>query len=258
MALEPLLRRLQVADEALESAWREGGQGASANAKETLLLMERSVAELKAAQATLPADDRARAVARCEAYERKVLAHRSALQASAEEAARGQLLQGSGGSEGGVRRRQQPTSKEEGQRQEMNKLAETRDQLRNQYERMQGIATSLQEDSSKLRKTQDQYNTYESKLQYASQRLGQLKRKMDEDSRYIWWSFIFFLTVSGYICLKRLKVFKMLYLGGSLAVWSGSTVFSVLQGLFLRLTALYEAFCELLGIPSLLDTAQAS
>ena len=37
--------------------------------------------------------------------------------------------------------------------------------------------------------------------------------KTEEDSRYIWWSFYFFMAVVAYIVLRRLKVFKMIYYG---------------------------------------------
>jgi len=255
MAHEPLLRRLREADEALESAWRQGGRAVDASAKETLLLMERTMRELRAALATLPAEQRARASEQCEVYERKLVNHRAALQAAAQESSRGQLLNADAGGDGVRRRKQQPGSREEGQQQELCKLSEARDQLRNEFERMKGIGSDLEEHSGKLRMTQDQYHMYDSKLAYASQRLGQLKKKMDEDSRYIWWSFYFFLSVAAYIFLKRLKVFKMMYLGGSLAVWSGSSAFSLVQGFFLRLASLYDGLCELLGIPSVLDTA---
>merc|ERR1712224_40352 len=38
----------------------------------------------------------------------------------------------------------------------------------------------------------------------AKQVLGQLKRRTEEDSKYIWWSFGFFISCVVYIILKRI------------------------------------------------------
>merc|ERR1712228_207179 len=96
--------------------------------------------------------------------------------------------------------------------------------------------------------TQDQYRIYEEKLDSASKVLGHLKRKTEEDSKYIWYSFISFLFVVAWIVLRRLKVFRMLYWGGSWAMWSGTSVWGLGRSAVTRLGSFYQSFCELLGI----------
>merc|ERR1712032_778336 len=93
-----------------------------------------------------------------------------------------------------------------------------------------------------------------SRLDHAAKLLGNLKRKTEEDTKYIKWSFMFFLSVVAYIVLKRLKVFRLMYLGASWTMWSGASAASFLQRCGTQLVDWYRGFCQLVGIPSMSDS----
>merc|ERR1712019_230952 len=109
------------------------------------------------------------------------------LQNRAQEQAHGKLL------ESRRTKKSQPQSREEGERAQVVQLAETRNQMLTEFERFQDLTASLAGQSKTMSATQDQYQEYESKLKQASQKLGQLKRKMEDDTKYIWYSFSFFI-----------------------------------------------------------------
>merc|ERR1712232_1160137 len=100
---------------------------------------------------------------------------------------------------------------EENNRAEVQKLTQTRDRMRNVVGQMETGMEHLEVSSKSIGSTQDQYRIYDEKLASASAVLGHLKKKTEQDSKYIWWSFLFFISVVVYIVLKRLKVFKLMF-----------------------------------------------
>ncbi|CAK9075060.1 unnamed protein product [Durusdinium trenchii] len=120
-------------------------------------------------------------------------------------------------------------TQEEAEHNEVLELKNARDQMRNQLDRMHYVNENLQDSSRTIGKTKDAMQEYDSKLASAAKALGQLKRKTEEDSRYIWWSFYFFIGVVAYIVLRRLKVFKMIYYGISFGMWSTGSVLEAVQ-----------------------------
>jgi hypothetical protein len=71
---------------------------------------------------------------------------------------------------------------------------------------MRSTAGVIDETSRTIGNVNDKYSEYKTKLASAANRLKELKTKMENDDKYIYYSFIFFLSVSGYIFLKRVKV----------------------------------------------------
>eukprot|EP00439_Symbiodinium_sp_Y106_P050373 s2483_g6.t1 len=134
-------------------------------------------------------------------------------------------------------------SAEDAERSEVLALQAARDKMQEELHRMQ--YESLEGSSSTIGKTQTAMQEYDSKLASAAKALGQLKRRMEEDSRYIWWSFYFFLAVVAYIVLRRLKVFKMMYYGASWTAWSGNTVLGTVQSIYLQLLGQPEVLQEI-------------
>ncbi|CAL1130863.1 unnamed protein product [Cladocopium goreaui] len=151
--------------------------------------------------------------------------HRVALQQLRSRTDRAELLGD------GAKKRQvlKAKTQAEAEHSEVLELKSARDEMRNQLERMHYVNENLQDSSRTIGKTQDALQEYDSKLASAAKALGQLKRKTEEDSRYIWWSFYFFMAVVAYIVLRRLKVFKMIYYGISFGLWSTNNVLDVLQ-----------------------------
>lgn len=121
------------------------------------------------------------------------------------------------------------TSQDANDRAEVSSLLRSRDKMSETFGRMSAVGDILDGSSQRLSQANDQLVEYGSKLDSASKVLGNLKRKSEEDSRYIWWSFLFFLSVVAYIVLRRLKVFRMLFFGASWGAWSGTKVAEILQ-----------------------------
>ncbi|CAL1130864.1 unnamed protein product [Cladocopium goreaui] len=121
--------------------------------------------------------------------------HRVALQQLRSRTDRAELLGD------GAKKRQvlKAKTQAEAEHSEVLELKSARDEMRNQLERMHYVNENLQDSSRTIGKTQDALQEYDSKLASAAKALGQLKRKTEEDSRYIWWSFYFFMAVVAYI-----------------------------------------------------------
>merc|ERR1712048_1137876 len=109
---------------------------------------------------------------------------------------------------------------------EVAESSRTRDQMAYVVNQMETTLGHLERDSKRLREGQAAVDRYAEKLDSASKVLGHLKKKTEEDSRYILWSFGFFMSVVAYIVLRRLKVFKMLYFGASTTWWASSSTAS--------------------------------
>merc|ERR1712048_949036 len=126
---------------------------------------------------------------------------------------------------------------------EVAESSRTRDQMAYVVSQMETTLGQLEGDSKRLREGQAAVDRYAEKLDSASKVLGHLKKKTEEDSRYILWSFGFFMSVVAYIVLRRLKVFRLLYFGASSTWWAGSTTAGVIGSVFTRLADVYESFC---------------
>jgi len=125
---------------------------------------------------------------------------------------------------------------------------------RNMQFRSEQMAENLQGLERKqetLREVKGAYQTYSDVFKSASKVLGHLKKSAEQDARYIWYSFYFFLGVCAFIVLKRLKILKMIYV----------TLFSILAPVvqpaidFILdiLKNLYITLCHTLDIPCLFD-----
>lgn len=225
MALTGLLRELQDYDEILASELRESASFGRVDVRETLLQMERSLRSLKSQLGSVPAEQRTQISNRCKDFERHLQGHRQSLERRSHDVSRTRLFNGKPSA------KVKPTTHEENEREEVRSLARTRDKMQTELQRMNAITETLEHTSSTIKGTRTQYKTYNSALATASKVLGDLKRKTEDDSKYIWWSFLFFLSVVAYIVLRRMKVFRMIYLGFSWTWWSGMSVVGVGQSI---------------------------
>ncbi|SCO69755.1 protein transport protein SEC20, putative [Plasmodium vivax] len=85
-------------------------------------------------------------------------------------------------------------------------LKDTKQMMIEEINRMKSVRSELLESSHKLRKQDQIFNMFESKIKSSTQLLFSLKKKAQNDTRYVWYSFFFFLSVCSYIILRRLGV----------------------------------------------------
>ncbi|ANQ10057.1 Uncharacterized protein PCOAH_00038890 [Plasmodium coatneyi] len=85
-------------------------------------------------------------------------------------------------------------------------LKDTKQMMIEEINRMKNVRSELLESSHKLRKQDQIFNMFESKIKSSTELLFSLKKKAQNDTRYVWYSFFFFLSVCCYIILRRLGV----------------------------------------------------
>uniref|UniRef100_A0A0G4HCM8 Sec20 C-terminal domain-containing protein n=1 Tax=Chromera velia CCMP2878 TaxID=1169474 RepID=A0A0G4HCM8_9ALVE len=156
--------------------------------------------------------------------------------------------------QGGAARVKQVSAADEEEAAYANLDAETQ-MLRN---RMEVTHQVLVTSSNVIKKSEDQYGIFGTRLREASAVLADLKRRADEDSRYIWMSFLFLMCVCGYIFLKRLgilwAIFKTIYTAFGIASWATGRVGDVTGSVWQRGTGEggVEMAQEAVGVPGLL------
>ncbi|GAB68833.1 Sec20-like protein [Plasmodium cynomolgi strain B] len=106
-------------------------------------------------------------------------------------------------------------------------LKDTKQMMIDEINRMKSVRSELLESSHKLRKQDQIFNMFESKIKSSTQLLFSLKKKAQNDTRYVWYSFFFFLSVCSYIIMRRLGV-----------IWALITVIKLLLSLMLYLVKL--------------------
>ncbi|CRG97558.1 protein transport protein SEC20, putative [Plasmodium gallinaceum] len=83
-------------------------------------------------------------------------------------------------------------------------LKDTRKMMIDEVNRMKNVKSELLDSSQKLKKQDEIFNSFEMKLKSSAQLIFSLKKKAENDTRYVWYSFFFFLSVCIYIILRRL------------------------------------------------------
>lgn len=257
---EALWRGLRIAEEEVARAVRDKLGGKSRQAEGKLKEGQDTVRKLQSVQG-IPADERRRlaeAGARLESQ-------RAALEAQAAEVARGELLGGDGDADGGQqargparRKKAAEASKEEDQRATIRAATQARDGISQTLGQFQEVRKRLDETANDINASGRQFDLFDVKMKDASQLLGQLKRRTEEDSKYVWWAFLFFLSVVAYIVMRRLKVFRMMYFGASWTLWAGSTAGNMAHGTASGFLSMWAAFTDTLGIEGFLPWPTAS
>lgn len=78
------------------------------------------------------------------------------------------------------------------------------------FQRMRLTEGALVDSSGKISDVNKEYaDNYSGALKTASEAMTSLKRKIDTDDKFIWWSFIFFVAVCVFIILKRLMILSL-------------------------------------------------
>lgn len=83
-------------------------------------------------------------------------------------------------------------------------LEDTKKMMIDEVNRMKNVKSELVESSDKLKKQSAIFNSFETKIRSSAQLIVTLKKKAETDTKYVWYSFFFFLTVCVYIVLRRL------------------------------------------------------
>lgn len=85
-------------------------------------------------------------------------------------------------------------------------LLNARRDMETELQRMRSTTAVIEESSKTIGSVNEKYTLYGASLSKASKTLKALKTKMENDDKYIYYSFLFFLFVSGYVFLKRVKI----------------------------------------------------
>lgn len=83
-------------------------------------------------------------------------------------------------------------------------LEDTKKMMLDEVNRMRNVKSELIKSSDKLKKQDETFNSFETKIKSSAQLVLSLKKKAESDTKYVWFSFFFFLTVCVYIILRRL------------------------------------------------------
>lgn len=85
-------------------------------------------------------------------------------------------------------------------------LLQARSEMEAELFRLRSTAVVISDTSGTIQSINSQYGVYRSKLTSAANALKGLKKKMESDDKYIYWSYVFFLFTAVWIFLKRVKV----------------------------------------------------
>ncbi|SCM26049.1 protein transport protein SEC20, putative [Plasmodium chabaudi chabaudi] len=87
-------------------------------------------------------------------------------------------------------------------------LKDTKKIMIDEINRMKNVRSELLESSQKLKKQNEIFNIFEEKIRSSANLIFSLKKKADSDARYVWYSFFLFLSVCGYIIMRRLGLIR--------------------------------------------------
>lgn len=114
-------------------------------------------------------------------------------------------------------------------------LEDTKKMMIEEVNRMKYVKSELLESSDKLKKQDATFNTFEDKIKSSGRLLLSLKKKAETDTKYVWYSFFFFLSVCIYIILRRLGFIRAI-------VTVARMMFSILFYLFKYTFKLFSIF----------------
>lgn len=85
-------------------------------------------------------------------------------------------------------------------------LLQARSEMEAELFRLRSTAVVISDTSGAIQSINSQYGVYRAKLASAANALKGLKKKMESDDKYIYWSYGFFLFTAVWIFLKRVKI----------------------------------------------------
>lgn len=78
-----------------------------------------------------------------------------------------------------------------------------------EVEKMEAAGRVLVESSQKLEQTDSLFAEFGSHLSAARKKLHNLKRRIEMDSTYVWWAFVFFVSICFFIIAKRTRILRI-------------------------------------------------
>lgn len=90
-------------------------------------------------------------------------------------------------------------------------LEDTKKMMIEEVNRMKYVKSELLESSDKLKKQDKTFDTFEDKIKSSGRLILSLKKKAETDTKYVWYSFFFFLSVCFYIILRRLGFIRAIF-----------------------------------------------
>ena len=85
-------------------------------------------------------------------------------------------------------------------------LLQARHEMQSEFARLRLAAEAIESSSKTISVVSDKYSLYKAKLVSAAQTLKSLKSKMENDDKYIYYSFALFTCLAGFILVRRLGI----------------------------------------------------
>lgn len=90
-------------------------------------------------------------------------------------------------------------------------LLQAHSEMANELQRMRVTASVIEDSSKTIHSIDSRYNDYRNAINSAGKALKQLRKKMESDDRYIYFSFLFFIFTAGWIFMKRIGILRMVH-----------------------------------------------
>ncbi|OII72986.1 uncharacterized protein cubi_02217 [Cryptosporidium ubiquitum] len=91
-----------------------------------------------------------------------------------------------------------------------NQLFETKNKMKQEVDRFHKSEQLLSEDGNSLLQANDTYKQYGDKLSSNFQKFLTIKKKSEQETLFLWYSFYFLVIVSLYIILRRIGIIYIL------------------------------------------------
>ncbi|KAL3127437.1 hypothetical protein CHM_6g910 [Cryptosporidium hominis] len=91
-----------------------------------------------------------------------------------------------------------------------NQLFETKNKMKQEVDRFHKSEQILTEDKNSLLNANDTYKQYGDKLASNFQKFKTIKKKSEQETLFLWYSFYFLIIVSLYIIFRRLGIIYIL------------------------------------------------
>ena len=88
-------------------------------------------------------------------------------------------------------------------------LMQAHSEMANELQRMRVTASVIEDSSKTIHSIDSRYNDYRNAINSAGRALKELKKKMESDDRYIYFSFLFFIFTAGWIFMKRVGIVRV-------------------------------------------------
>ena len=102
-------------------------------------------------------------------------------------------------------------------------------QMKTEYQRLTQTGSLLEESSSTIDSVNNEYLNYRVSIKRAGAALSELKRRMESDDMYIWYSFCFFISVVAFIVSRRLGLLTVLSWVTNWVSYALSTIYSLTE-----------------------------